>query len=336
MKKLLSLLISIPFVLTALACLNEHHVTKHGRESIDAFTLRGVSYFKTFDKKSLEEKLNNLLSEKPVTEDDILSTKNSIAVTYIKLGKLKEAEKILDELLKKYPNDYSIVINLGTLYELQGKNTKALEYIKKAIAINPSSHGESEWFHVKILEYKIKGIPDNKIMNESILDLQTINKPASYISDDISYQLQERIPFSPAPDMLIAKVMQEYGDFLADSISIKGAYVIYEIGMDYDRGNVLKLNEKRDALLPFFKKYKEAIPVTKNYYVDNIIQAVDDNKGNIITSVLDKGLNYFAEQDKQKREKEKQQKMIIVGSILALALLGLFFIIKKRRSNQAA
>jgi predicted Zn-dependent protease len=115
---------------TAFACLNEEHVTKSGKSTVDAFSLQDFRLYKNHNRATLELAIKNLLSEKPVTEDDILTTQNSIAVIYIKLGRLDEAEKILLQLLSKHPKNYSVTVNLGTLYELQGKNVKALEFIK--------------------------------------------------------------------------------------------------------------------------------------------------------------------------------------------------------------
>lgn len=319
---------------SAFACLNEEHITKSGKSTIDAFSLRDLRFYKTHDKATLELALKNLLSEKPSTAEDILSTQNSIAIVYIKLGKLKEAEEILLALLKKNPKNYSVTINLGTLYELQGKNTQAMEFIKKAVAINPESHSGSEWFHVKVLEFKLKNIAEDKITSQNILDLYSRKEPATNIAYDVSYQLQERIPFTPAPNLLIAKVMQELGDYLADSVSIKGAYIIYETGMDYDRDNVLKFSEKRDALKPYFKKYKEKIPFTGNYYLNAILQADDNTTVKIAGSILENGFNYFKEQDERRQREKRQKQYFIFGGIgLALLLTGLFFY---RRRNQSA
>jgi tetratricopeptide (TPR) repeat protein len=288
---------------------------------------------KSHNKDELDLALKNLLSEKTETEDEIRSNKNSIAVTYIKLGRLEEAENILSELLKKYPKNYSIVINLGTLYELQGKNAKALEYIKKALTIDPDSHSGSEWFHVKILEYKLKNISDDKISSQNILGLYSMKESATTIAYEVCYQLKERVPFTPAPNLLLAKVMQELGDFLADSVSIEAAYVIYETGMDYDRANVLKLAEKRDALIPYFKKYKEKIPRTRNYYVDAALQIIDNVKTADVVSVLDKGLDYLKEQEKRKEAERKQnQYLFFAGTGLCALLAGIFFYRRKKQS----
>ena len=318
---------------TAFACLNEEHVTKSGKSTVDAFSLRDLILYKKHNKAQLELAIKNLLSAKPVTEGDILTNKNSIAVCLIKLGRNDEAEVILNELQKKHPKNYSVTINLGTLYELQGKNAKALKFIKKAVAINPSSHSGSEWFHIKILEYKLKNIADNKIAGENILDLYQLKMPATDIAYDVTFQLQERIPFTPAPNILIAKVMQELGDFLADSVSIKGAYVIYETGMDYDRNNILNLAGKRDALKPYFKKYKEKIPYTANYYLNVATYVADNNKVEVATSLLEKGLNYFTEQEAKKKQEKRQKQYFIFGGIgLAATLIGLFFYRRRKQT----
>ena len=316
------------------ACLNEEHVTKSGKSTIDAFSLRDLHFYKNHDKATYELALKNLLSEKLVTAENILTTKNSIAVTLIKLRRFNEAEEILNELLKKYPENYSVIVNLGTLYELQGKNSKALEFINKAVGINPDSHSGSEWFHIKILEYKLKNTTENNISSQNILGLYTIKKPAINIAYNVSYQLAERIPFTPAPNLLIAKVMEELGDYLADSVSIKGAYVIYETAMDYDRNNVLRITEKRDALKPYFKKYKEKIPVTGNYYLDAAIATTDNNKVEIAASLLEKSFNYINEQNEKRKKEETQKRYLIGGGIGIITILMIVFFY--RRKKQAA
>lgn len=313
------------------ACLNEDHVTKAGKH-VGGFLLGELRLYKSQDKQQLELELKDLLAKKNVTEEDIQSNKNSIAVTYIKLGRLDEAEKILSELRKKYPEDYSITINLGTLYELQGKNAQALEFIKKAVAIDPESHNGSEWFHIKILEFKLRNIPEDEIAGQNILGLYSMNKDASIIGSDVSYQLQERVPFTPAPNILMAKVMQEFGDFMADSISIKGAHVFYEIGMDYDRNNILKLSEKRDALIPYFKKYKEKIPVTGEYYLDISGPANEISKTEAVNSLLEKGLDYLKQQEEKRKTETRQRQFLIFGAVGLCALItGLFFYRRKKQ-----
>ena len=321
------------------ACLNEEYVTKHGKYTTTYFSVDALKFYKGQNTAEIEEKLKtlqSLLTKTSNTTDDIRSIKNDIAVQYIKLDKLAEAEKMLLELKIKYPDNYSINVNIGTLYELQGKNEEALQLIKKSIGINPDSHEGSEWFHIKILEYKLKNIPEDKIATQDILKLYQIKKTGEEVADEVKYQLEERVPFTPAPNLLMAKVMQEFGDYLADSISIRAAYLIYGIGMDYDRKSILQLAKKRDTLVPYFKKYHEVIPVLNNYYLDPIAQIVKDDPVQVASTVLEKGFNYFKEQEEKRKQKE-QQKNIFIGVGISLAfILGLFFYFRKRKKKQLA
>lgn len=317
-------------MLACIACLNEHHVTKHGKESIDRFYLKETQFYKQHKKAELEEYLKKLQLEKPETAAAILANKNSIAVTHIKLDKLSEAEKLLNDLYKQHPKDYSVTVNLGTLYELQGKNQQALAFIKKAMAINPESHGGSEWFHVHVLEFKLKNVPANKIPQTNILKISSLKKEADEIAGEIKYQLEERIPFTPAPNLMMAKILDEYAAFLADSVSLKAAYVMYGIAMDYDREDVLKLKEKQNNLRPYFKKYKETVPLTNNYYLDRVIETANNNTGAVVSSLLDKGINYFKEQEEKKKQKERKKQYLIGGFIGLLLMSGGFIFYKKR------
>lgn len=338
MKYILLVFLSV-FNCSSYACLNEEHITKTGKKTIDAFTLRGLTFYKGQNTGEIQDKLKvlePLLSKTSNTTDDIRTIKNDIAVQYIKLGRLEEAEKMLLELQKQYPGNYSINVNLGTLYELQGKNEEALQLIKKSVGINPDSHEGSEWFHIKILEFKLKKIPEDKVAAQNILNLAAIKRPSSAVADELTYQLEERIPFTPAPNIMMAKVLQEFGDYLADSISLKAAYLMYDIGMDYDRKNILQLAQKRDALVPYFKKYHEVIPVLNNYYLDPIVQIVKDDPVQVASSVVEKGFNYFKEQEERKKEKERRKTMFIGVGISAIALLILFLFFKNRKKKQLA
>jgi tetratricopeptide (TPR) repeat protein len=293
--------------------------------------MEGLSFYKNHNTAAIELTLKDLLTKTPATEDDKLSVNNDIAVQYIKLGKLDEAAMILQELAKKYPDNYSVIVNLGTLYELQGKNKEALQLIKKAVVINPESHGGSEWFHVKLLEFKLNNIPADKIADQNILDLYKTKVGSEQVAEQIRYQLKERIPFTPAPNLVFAKVLQEYGDFLADSVSIRAAYIIYEMGMDYDKDNILKLEEKKESLKPYFKKHHEAVPVTGSYYIDKFLPAEDIDKVKVATSVLEKGFNYFKEQEEKRRQEEKQKQYFIFGGIGLAAILAAFLFYKRRK-----
>ncbi|MGC4100473.1 tetratricopeptide repeat protein [Ferruginibacter sp.] len=331
-----SLLISVLVLLhtTGSACLNEEHVTKNGKRTSGNFTLSNLTFYKGHDVSAIESKLKTLMGLPVTTKDDDRSIKNDIAVQYIKLGRYEEAEKLLLELQQQYPADYSINVNLGTLYELQGKNKEALQLIKKSVSINPGSHEGSEWFHIKILEYKLKHIPEDKIAGQNILDIYSIKKSGDEVADEISYQLQERIPFTPAPDMIMAKVLQEFADFLADSVSIEGAYLMYSIGMDYDRNNVLQLAAKKEALIPYFKKYHQTVPQTGVYYLDKILPVNNEDKIKTAASILKEGFNYFSEQEQKREEERKRKQYMIFGAVglLAVVLLGLF-IYKRRKQD---
>ncbi len=99
--------------------------------------------------------------------------RSDYAAVLLKLGKTKKALEILENLVQKYPNEYNVVVNLGTAYELNGNPELALKYISKAIKLNPLSHNESEWIHEEILKARIalKTNPDYLKQN-SILNLR--------------------------------------------------------------------------------------------------------------------------------------------------------------------
>lgn len=137
----------------------------------------------------------------------------------IVLDRYQQAIALYLKIEKMQPNRYSTASNLGTVYELTGQNIKALEWIKKSIEIDPKSHHQSEWIHVKILETKIKG--DKQYTTQSLLGLDFGNGklPISKMSKkeletlrySLYYQLNERMSFIKPQDKIVAQLLFDLG-----------------------------------------------------------------------------------------------------------------------------
>ena len=337
MKKVFLLFSNLLFLCIANACLNEYHVSKAGKETIDHFEMHDLHFIRDFNITKINEELDKLLKDTSTGKERVLYIKNNIAVKYIKLGKLNEARSILEELLKTYPNEYNVIVNLGTLYELMGENSKALTYIKKAMSINVVSHRGSEWFHVKVLEYKLKSRTDEQIPGDLILNLNRSGVDARNMAQAVAYQLKERIPFTPTPNLMMAKILLEYGDYIADSISIEAAYVIYGIAQEYDSANVLPLASRKSELEPIFKKFKKKakIPDYKNYFVTSNKAEEDKKTGKEVSNLLEKGLKkIFLEEQKTKSSGKSFKNVIYIcgGIVLSVFLVILFFRFRNRLS----
>jgi tetratricopeptide (TPR) repeat protein len=164
----------------------------------------------------------------------------------LKFGKCDNAVKLLEALYEKYPNEYNIVANLGTAYEVASDNVKALALLKKAVEINPQSHYGSEWIHLKILEQKVSSTPDYK----KILDLNVPNNFNEWlgsgtnfyhkeISPDslmvqIAYQLHERISFIRPTDPIIGKLVFDFAELVALVHPPYKAIEFYDYAARYD------------------------------------------------------------------------------------------------------
>ena len=148
-----------------------------------------------------------------------------------------QANTAIDVLLRlnaQFPNTYQIATNLGTAYELMGDNHKALEWIKKGIALNPHSHSQSEWVHVKILNAKIASDGDaNWFQHHSILGLpfreqglfvDALHFPHNNhqqratlqeMIDHVGRQLHERMVLTPKNDPVVANLLFDLGHLMA-------------------------------------------------------------------------------------------------------------------------
>ncbi|MFD1603585.1 tetratricopeptide repeat protein [Flavobacterium artemisiae] len=190
---------------------------------------------------------------------DYLSDKGYVLIIQ---GKYEEALKLYLEIEKIKPNRYSTASNLGTTYELMGENEKAYEWIKKSIEINPKSHEESEWLHLKILEAKIKKIQNptgeffigTNFGSEVLPKTKLSDEELTKLQDALFFQLNERISFIKPKDKIISVLLFELGNItlLNEAISDE-ASEIYELSKKYGFQNNL-LNER---LIICYKKMNE-------------------------------------------------------------------------------
>jgi tetratricopeptide (TPR) repeat protein len=193
------------------------------------------------------------------------------ALVLLKLGEYKQSLEILEDLIKKYPNEYNIVANLGTAYELNGQVDKALIYISKAVAINSESHEGSEWIHIKILEAKkqIQEHPlylkENSILglgvsvkgNYSEEDIKKFNK----IKKELVWQLKERIGFVDSPDEIVADLLSDLGNLIAVTEYLETALPVYDLSLKYYPANLYQVLRHRDQVheIIYWAKVKKYI-----------------------------------------------------------------------------
>lgn len=162
----------------------------------------------------------------------------------LRVGNKDNAIRLLERLYLLHPDEYNILANLGTGYELMGKDREALSFLKKAVAMNPSSHYGSEWIHVRILEQKTAATPDYK----KILDLPAgadakewktgthyrLPVPPDSLLLQLAYQLHERISFVAAPDPVVAQLVKDFADLIVMTHSAKEAKEFYDLALNYD------------------------------------------------------------------------------------------------------
>jgi hypothetical protein len=246
-----------------LACGNEYESLSY--TLIDG-AIKDVDYSK-WDSYYFNHGFNvqELKSEKSILEAKIKKSnsykhKSDLALVLLKLGEKENSLKILQQLIKKFPNEYNIVANLGTAYELNGKNDSALFYIKKAVKLNPDSHKGSEWIHVKILEAKLALQKDPEYLKQnSVLNLdlnyqvlqdqkpvgEELEKLLS-VKKQLAWQLKERIAFVAAPDPIVSDLLLDLANLVALTDYLEYSMYVYNQALDYSPPHNAKLLEARD------------------------------------------------------------------------------------------
>ena len=146
--------------------------------------------------------------------------RSDMGVLLLLQQKYSEARDLYLAIERSRPGRYSTASNLGTVYELMGKNDSALHWIRRAVAINPRAHQGSEWIHVRLLEAKVAGIADPSTQALLDTDFGRGPRPQTTLSVDrlwalekgLFYQLNERMSFLAPPDPVIGRLLFELGN----------------------------------------------------------------------------------------------------------------------------
>ena len=162
------------------------------------------------------------------------------------LGDTERAIELLEEVEEEKPGEYVTAANLGTAYELAGRDPDALEWIREGIRRNPESHQGTEWLHVKVLEAKVALDGDPRWLDSrTVLGLDfgagaTPQRPPGASDDDLSgaerallYQLHERLQFISPPDPIVADLLFDLGNVLALTLTVEHAVPVYERALEY-------------------------------------------------------------------------------------------------------
>jgi tetratricopeptide (TPR) repeat protein len=287
MKKRFLLIFLLLISSKSIACLNgETKALKNGiyvYEDYRGIVPKGHNFFKNNYPRLIKE-LDSLYS---ATNDiDYLSDKGYVLVIQ---NKFKEALEIYLKIEKIKPNRYSTASNIGTIYELLGDNVKALNWISKAVKINPNSHNGSEWLHVKILRAKISGsnyINSNFLINTNFGEEYEPKNNMSHLErkaliKSLYYQLNERVSFIKTEDKIIGILLFELGNLAFMEKKYDEAKEIYEKSREYGYKNqLIKLRissadwNSKESLYKNISNIKAINEYHKKLFVITLIAAI--------------------------------------------------------------
>ena len=234
-------LLIVMFTGSSKACLNEYYTRDKEGTYHDANPMIGFNT--NFNSELIAQKLKKLSIRLDSTHD--FRVLSDYTVLLMKGGKAKDALEILIELFKHYPNEYIIVANLGTAYELNGEVDSVLKYISLDMELNPMDHEGSEWVHKKVLETKLKLKKEpNYLSTHTVLGLTEKEEHYDANLTQLEIQVRERFPFTPGPDNIMASLLLDLGDLYSNTKSVVYAEAIYNVALNYYGDKSLRLKNK--------------------------------------------------------------------------------------------
>lgn len=261
MKPILAVLLLLLLHGAAFACINEDEEKREG-EPIQIALHFAPRDFKA-DASTLKEKAERYLEMFGRYNEP--RYKLAYSVQLIQLGEYDKALKVLKEMAADPSTRswYSVAGNLGTLYELMGKNELAYEQIDRALKIKPEAHYGSEWIHRNILD--VKRTPGKPASSQNLIEtdfgdgIAPLTKLSQEDLDELSthlrWQLHERMNFVHPKDSIVARLLFD----LANIDLLLGRYDLalenYEWARKY--GMEGELLEERIAYVPDAEKNAE-------------------------------------------------------------------------------
>lgn len=240
------------------ACYNEYYALD-SKGHFHQMDVGAIRFQTNFDMRHIEKQLIKL-DKKLRTKADF-KLLSDYGLYLVRGGKVKEALVLFEALAEAYPNEYSIIANLGTTYELSGNTEKALEYIQKGLKLNPDSHGGSEWIHVKLLQAKIALAKNpDYFKKHTVLNLTPQQEASEAVRKQLFIQLQERFPFCKGPDPVMADLFIDLGDCYVAGISFEHAKGLYQIAQLYYLTERTDVDEKIDQVRRLRAKYAHLHP----------------------------------------------------------------------------
>lgn len=225
-----------------LGCLNEYDLnrSKEGAQAVWSLETPKPARPWITVRRELEMKL---------TRERSKETLNDLAVVYIRFGEIKRAIPLLEEVERRFPGAYRTATNLGTAYELDGRNEDALRWIQEGIRRNKDSHEGTEWLHVRILQAKLALAKDPKWLESHRVsgierDPKTGSEqmpdgiPPKIVWSALQYQLRERLPFTPQKDLIVGQLLADYAELTHQITSdLAATMVLTRLAMSYTSGN---------------------------------------------------------------------------------------------------
>jgi Tetratricopeptide repeat len=299
----------------------------------------GEAYFAK-DKAYYQEKAAHFKAE--WDEHGVWRDRVSYAVCLALLGEYDKALTHLKAVEEDKPGQYNVAINLATVYERKKQYKLALQWMEKAIAIDPEAHFGSEWIHLNILKAEVAG-KQNRCTAQQLIEQdfgadsmpQTTLKEAELerLASSVFYQLNQRVWLYPNADPIAARLAFELGNlnFLRRFPTV--CLLDYELAKE--KGFADRLLQKRMAAVEA-GTYKAPPPSAEQIYVEKVVDQMAEESERALKKVEEAEAEDQAlvEQARKTNRLKGTIAMITLFLVLAGGLGVVFWFLYKPKSRQ--
>ena len=143
------------------------------------------------------------------THPDDWDAMDNLAVAQAKLGDTDAGIAVMFDKEKRHPGQYTTASNLGTFYMFKNDLPHAIDWLKKALAINPNAHFGREEYQLQLAQFLQRTNAHPEVRADDFLDLRKFR----YRNEDGSLDKPPEDSYDTNDSFLMVGRPEHFDDF---------------------------------------------------------------------------------------------------------------------------
>ena len=135
------------------------------------------------------KKLDQTAAKRKLSADELADQ----GAPLIRLGDAAKAVEVLRAAQREHPNQFKIIANLGTAYQLTGELEQAAVTLSQAVRLSPGKWQEAEKAHLRLVQGRLKQTKDNPDLDD-LFGVRYIGDSGKYEPGQLAAAERKKLP----------------------------------------------------------------------------------------------------------------------------------------------